>query len=97
MNGAQQTALYTIDTLTRRFNLQQPPNDGVQQPRGELAASCRPASPSTSCPTAQGGNMTFLLAAGTLHTVNLDTGMATATGAVTGLPGAEVIDIAAMR
>lgn len=97
MAGAQQTALYTIDTLTRRFNLQAPPNDGVQQPRGELAASLPAGVAFDILSDGQGGNMTFLLAAGTLHGVNLDTGMATATGPVTGLPGAEVIDIAAMR
>jgi hypothetical protein len=45
----------------------------------------------------QGGNMGYLLAAGTLHSVNLETGAATAAGAVAGLPSTEVIDIAAMR
>jgi uncharacterized protein DUF4394 len=37
--GAQQTALLTIDTLTRTLNLQAPPNEGAQQPRGEVAES----------------------------------------------------------
>lgn len=97
MAGAQQTALYTIDTLTRSLNLQAPPNDGVQQPRGEVAASLPAGVAFDILSDGQGDNTTFLLAAGTLHSVNLDTGMASATGPVAGLPGAEVIDIAAMR
>jgi hypothetical protein len=97
MAGAQQTALYTIDTLTRRLNLQQPPNDGVQQPRGEVASSLPAGVAFDILSDGQGANMTFLLAAGTLHSVNLDSGLASASGPVAGLPGAEVIDIAAMR
>jgi len=97
MGGAQATALYTIDTLTRRFNLQAPPNDGVQQPRGEVAAMLPAGVAFDILSDGQGGNMGFLLAAGTLHGVNLETGAATATGPVSGLPSAEVIDIAAMR
>jgi hypothetical protein len=95
--GATGTALYTIDTLTRTFNLQAPPNDGVQQPRGEVAAMLPPGVAFDILADGQGGNRGFLLAGGTLHLVNLETGAATATGPVTGLPAAEVIDIAALR
>lgn len=97
VNGAQQTALYTIDTLTRRFNLQAPPNDGVQQPRGEVAAMLPPGVAFDILADGQGGHAGFLLAGDTLHRVNLETGAASAIGAVTGLPVVEVIDIAAMR
>ncbi len=97
MAGAAATALYTIDTLTRTFNLQAPPNDGVQQPRGEVAAMLPPGVAFDILSGEGGANMGFLLAGGTLHSVNLETGAATATGAVGGLPAAEVIDIAAMR
>ncbi|BDG74719.1 DUF4394 domain-containing protein [Roseomonas fluvialis] len=97
MAGATATALYTIDTLTRTFNLQAPPNDGVQQPRGEVAAMLPPGVAFDILPGEGGANMGFLLAGGTLHSVNLETGAASATGAVTGMPAAEVIDIAAMR
>ncbi len=45
----------------------------------------------------QGNNRGFLLAEGKLHDVDLQSGRATALGAVAGLPGAEVVDIAAMR
>ena len=47
---------------------------------------------------ATGNNRGFLLAGDKLHEVDLQSGRATALGAVSGLPGgAEVIDIAAMR
>lgn len=95
--GASATALYTIDTLTRTFNLQAPPNDGVQQPRGEVAAMLPPGVAFDILADGQGGNAGFLLAGGTLHMVNLETGAANAAGPVAGLPATEVIDIAAMR
>ena len=96
--GAQQTALLTIDSLTRTLNLQAPPNDGVQTPRGEVARSL-PVGPAFDIlADGQGNNRGFLLAERTLHDVDLQSGRATALGAVSGLPGgAEVIDIAAMR
>ena len=96
--GAQQTALLTIDSLSRTLNLQAPPNDGVQQPRGEVAASLPAGIAFDILADGQGNNRGFLLAEGKLHEVDLQAGRATALGAVSGLPGgAEVIDIAAMR
>ncbi|HEY4254350.1 MAG TPA: DUF4394 domain-containing protein [Roseomonas sp.] len=93
----QATALYTIDTLLRSYNLQAPPNDGVQQSRGMLPDL--PAGVAFDIlADGDGGNMGFLLAGATLHRIDIATGAPTALGAVTGLPaGAEVIDIAAMR
>ncbi len=96
--GTQQTALLTIDSLSRTLNLQAPPNDGVQQPRGEVAASLPAGIAFDILADATGNNRGFLLAEGKLHEVDLQDGRATALGAVSGLPGgAEVIDIAAMR
>jgi hypothetical protein len=97
MAGATATMLLTVDTLTRSLNLQAPPNDGVQQPRGEVAASLLAGLAFDILSDGQGGNAGFLLAAGTLHMVDLTSGKATPAGAVSGLPGAEVIDIAAMK
>jgi hypothetical protein len=95
--GAQQTALLTIDSLSRTLNLQAPPNDGVQQPRGEVAKSLPAGLAFDILADGQGNNRGFLLAGGKLHDVDLQTGRATDLGAVSGLPGgAEVIDIAAM-
>lgn len=94
--GATATMLYTVDTLSRSLNLQAPPNDGVQQPRGELSASL-PAAVAFDILAEGTDDTAMLLAGGTLHTVDLQSGKATPTGAVTGLPAAEVIDIAVMR
>lgn len=96
MAGATATMLYTIDTLTRSLNLQAPPNDGVQQPRGEVSASL-PAAVAFDILNEGTDNTAMLLAGGTLHTVDLQSGKAMPTGVVTGLPAAEVIDIAVMR
>lgn len=98
MQGAQQTALLTVDSMTRTLNLQAPPNDGVQTPRGEIAPSLPTGVAFDILSDGQGGNAGYLLADNTLHRVNLETGAATAVGPVAGLPAAtEVIDIAAMR
>lgn len=97
MAGAQATMLFTIDTLTRSFNLQAPPNDGVQQPKGEVAGSLPAGVAFDILSDGQGGNRGYLLAGTTLHMVALDSGRAVPAGLVSGLPGSEIIDIAAMR
>jgi hypothetical protein len=94
MAGATATQLFTVDTLSRSLNLQAPPNDGVQQPKGEIA----PSLPTGVAFDILAGNpMGFLLAGTALHMVNLETGAAGAGMLVTGLPVSEVIDIAAWR
>lgn len=97
LKGTQATALYTIDTLTRTMNLQAPPNDGVQQPKGEVAAQLPAGVALDIAADGQGGNMAFLVAGTTLHSLDLATGRATPAGAITGLPAIELIDIAALR
>jgi len=94
--GAPTTALYTIDTLAGTYNLQAPPNDGVQQVRGQIGG-LPPGTSFDILTTAPGQNTGFVLAGGTLSTINLDNGALTALGAVAGLPAAEVIDIAAWK
>jgi len=95
--GAPTTALYTIDTLTGSFNLQAPPNDGVQQSRGTVGTSLPPGVAFDILADGQGGNTAFLLVGGTLSRIDLANGAPTPLGAVTGLPAAEILDIAAMR
>jgi hypothetical protein len=95
--GAPATALYTLDTLAGSFNLQAPPNDGVQQPRGLVGMTLPPGVAFDILADGQGGNTAFLLVGTTLHTIDLANGRLAALGAVAGLPGSEVIDIAAMR
>jgi hypothetical protein len=97
MAGAQGTALYTIDSLIGVLNLQAPPNDGVQQPKGMLGMGVPAGVAFDILAGANGANTGWVLAGGALHTVNLETGALTATGNVTGLPQAEIIDIAATR
>jgi hypothetical protein len=97
LGGATATALYTIDTLVGAFNLQAPPNDGVQQPKGMLGMSVPPGVAFDILAGEGGANRGVVLAAGTLHGINLETGALTAMGAVGGLPAAEILDIAAMR
>jgi hypothetical protein len=94
---APTTALYTIDTLIGSYNLQAPPNDGVQQSRGMVGTSLPPGVGFDILTDAQGANTGFVMAGTTLHRINLENGSLTALGAVQGLPGGEVIDIAAMR
>ncbi|MBL6459337.1 DUF4394 domain-containing protein [Belnapia sp. T6] len=97
MAGATATMLYTVDTMTRTLNLQAPPNDGVQQPKGEIAASLPAGVAFDIMPEAGGGNMAVLLAGNTLHHLDLANGKATQVGMISGLPQAEVIDIAVMQ
>lgn len=97
MAGAQQTALYTLDTMLRSYNLQAPPNDGAQQSRGMLPDGLPPGIAFDILTDAQGGNMGFLLAGNTLHRVDVTNGATTVLGQIAGLPRSEVIDIAAMR
>ena len=95
--GAQATMLLTIDSLTRTLNLQAPPDDGVQRPRGEVARSLPVAPAFDILADGQGNNRGFLLAEGMLHDVDLQSGRATPIGAVGGLPAVELLDIAAVR
>jgi len=97
VKGTEATQLFTIDAMLRQLNLQAPPNDGVQQPRGEIAATLPAGVAFDILSDGQGGNTAFALAGGTLHTLSLEMGTATPRGAVSGLPASEIIDIAAMR
>jgi len=97
VRGTQATALYTLDPLARSWNLQAPPNDGVQQPKAGLPEGLPNGLAFDILSDGQGGNMGFLLASGMLHMVDPATGKVMPAGAVTGLPVAEIIDIAAWR
>ncbi len=96
MAGATSTTLYTLDTLQNALNVQAPPNDGVQALRATVSAPL-PAGVAFDILTEGTGNTAFLLAGTTLHTLNLADGTATPRGVLTGLPTAEVIDIAVLR
>jgi len=96
VKGATATALYTIDTLLGQLNLQSPPNDGAQRTKGPAGISLPPGTAFDILSDGNGGNTGFLVAAGGLHRIDLETGRVSTAGAIAGLP-AEVIDIAATR
>jgi len=90
--GTEKTELYTIDLSSGMLMLQDPPNDGVQKPVGELAKGLDAAAMDIAS-DGKGGNTAYVLANGTLHTVDLKTGTPTALGMVADLPE-NIIDIA---
>lgn len=95
--GSKETALYTLDVSLSQLNLQAPPNDGVQQPKGMVGVSLPPGIGFDILSDGNGGNTAYLLAGETLHTVDLATGRATAAGPVAGFTGADLVSLAAMR
>jgi len=92
--GTQATALYTIDLASGHLMLQNPPNDGLQQPVGMLGEGIKAAALDILS-DGKGGNTAYLLTGKTLHTVDLATGKPTALGDVDGLPDG-IIDIAVL-
>ena len=90
--GAPSTELYTVDLATDMLMLQNPPNEGVQQPVGDMTKGLDAAAMDIAS-DGNGGNTAYLLANGVLHTVDLATGTPTTLGMVAGLPE-RIIDIA---
>ncbi|MEH6566850.1 MAG: DUF4394 domain-containing protein [Halopseudomonas sp.] len=90
--GTEKTELYTIDLSSGMLMLQDPPNDGVQKPVGELAKGLDAAAIDIAS-DGKGGNTAYVLANGKLHTVDLKTGKPTVLGEVDGLSD-DIIDIA---
>lgn len=90
--GTEKTELYTIDLSSGMLMLQDPPNDGVQKPVGELAKGLDAAAMDIAS-DGKGGNTAYVLANGTLHTVDLKTGKPTVLGEVADLPD-DIVDIA---
>ena len=93
--GTKATALYDIDATIGALIKQAPPNDGILNAVGKLG-------PKVSGPVAfdiesdgKDGNVAWLVHGGTLHTVDLTTGKATAVGAISGAGGA-ISDIAVL-
>jgi hypothetical protein len=99
--GTQATALYTIDTLAGSYNLQAPPNDGVQKPIARLDVSLPPATGfdiETAKDSAGGETNTgWILAGGRLHRIDVQTGALSLVGPVANLPAnVEITDIAVL-
>jgi hypothetical protein len=92
MAGAKETALYTVDAAAAALNLQAPPNDGVQKPRGALGMPVGSAAAFDIRVDAAGRNRALLLVGTTLYDVETETGRSRPLGRIKGLTG-EVADL----
>jgi hypothetical protein len=93
MAGAKETALYDVDTAAGTLLKQAPPNDGVLATVGPLGVALRGGAAFDVWADGMGGNVGWLVSGGSLHTVDLATGRATAVGPIAGLTGT-ITDIA---
>jgi Domain of unknown function (DUF4394)/PQQ-like domain len=91
--GTKETALYNIDQGTGSLVRQAPPNDGILNTIGSLGAKLEGAIAFDVWTDCKGMNTGWLLAGGTLHTVDLTTGAAKAIGPIAGLTG-KITDMA---
>ena len=92
MPNAKGTELIDLDLGARVLALQSPPNDGVLQSRGKLGSGIGPDAAFDILLDANQDNIGFVLSAGVLHRIDLDSGNATRLGKVANLPA--VTDIA---
>ena len=92
--GPESTQLYNIDGSAGWLVLQDPPNDGVLNPVGELGVEVEWVG-FDIVSDGQGGNEAWLMSGGILHAVDLETGRATEVGAIEG-DVSSVRDIAIM-
>lgn len=95
--GTKETALYTLDTKLGLMNLQAPPNDGVQQPRGPLGVAVPAMAGFDILSDGQGGNTGWIVAGGALHSIDLKTGKVTTVGSIAGWTGRDVVSIAVTK
>lgn len=97
MPGTTATMLLTLDSMLGMLNVQNPPNDGVQAPRGRLSASVPATAGFDILTTGPDANRGYVLAGSALHTLDLASGALSAPMPVANLPASGVIDIAVMR
>jgi hypothetical protein len=85
--GTKETALYDIDLGLGMLLKQAPPNDGVLNGIGKLGVKTVEPVAFDIWSDGKGGNAAWLLASGTLHSVDLATGAAKPVGSIAGLKG----------
>lgn len=95
--GTKETALYTIDSKLGLMNVQMPPNDGIQQPRGRLNQAVPATAGFDILADGMGGNKGFVVAAGALHGIDIATGQITPMGRIAGLPAKDIVSIAVAK
>ena len=94
--GAKSTELFHVDGGTGALVLQNPPNDGVLKTRGAVGVTGLADAAMDIDSEAEGKNTAYLIAGGTLYTVDLATGKATQVGALKGMNG-KLVDIAVWK
>jgi hypothetical protein len=94
--GAKSTELFHVDGGTGALVIQNPPNDGVLKTRGTVGVSGLADAVMDIDNEAEGKNTAYLIAGGTLYTVDLATGKATQVGALKGMNG-KLVDIAVWK
>lgn len=91
----EKTAMYDIDATIVALIQQVSPNDGVLAAIGKLGIEAAESYAFDVQTDAAGNDTAWLAADGMLYRVDLETGKATAVGAIEGLPGT-LMDIAVM-
>lgn len=94
--GAKSTELFHVDGGTGALVLQNPPNDGVLKTRGAVGAPGLADAVMDIDNEAEGKNTAYLVAGGSLHTIDLATGKATQVGAIKSMNG-KLVDIAVWK
>lgn len=93
MAGAKETTLFDVDTMAGTLLKQAPPNDGVLTTVGPLGVKISGPAAFDVWSDGMGKSVGWLVAGGTLHTVDLTSGAATAVGPIAGLTGT-ITDVA---
>lgn len=94
--GAKSTELFHVDGATGALVLQNPPNDGILKSRGAVGVPGLADAAMDIDNEAEGKNTAYLIAGGTLYTVDLANGKATQVGALKGTNG-RLVDIAVWK
>lgn len=95
MAGAKATELFHIEGTTGAWVLQSPPNDGVLKTRGAVGVA-NLADAVVDIAVEGETNTAWMIAGGTLYTIDIKSGKATSVGAIKGLSG-KLQDIAVWK
>ncbi|MEX2128711.1 MAG: DUF4394 domain-containing protein [Xanthobacteraceae bacterium] len=87
VKGTKETALYNIDASNWNLVRQAPPNDGVLNTIGNLGVKAAEPIAFNIVATGEGQNAAWLVSGGTLYSVDIGSGKATAAGAIMNLKG----------
>lgn len=94
--GAKATELFHVEGGTGALVLQSPPNDGVLKKRGPVGIASLADAAMDIDNEGEGKNTAYLMASGTLYTIDLASGKARPLGALKNVSG-RLIDIAVWK